>query len=271
MSNNIGDLIYGHTILKNQVSNKIFEIKKQVKKYFEYEEKYKHLYAENCTHAESESGYRNLQSKEQFMIRSLNLPTEILSSILLAEQLHALGVCCLKKLAMRFGWDWSYISSLIEPCAFFKDGLNDSVFWLIKYIPTKNASGIDTAAHQDLGLLTFVLPTGVPALEIYDFITNHGWINIEDQQGPADVIVMAGESLSLISNQKIVPATHRIRCVNTPRISMSYQMRFKSEAIIDSSRLTTEKTEAFSKPFCMTGADFLKSERKHRKSVNGSY
>lgn len=135
---------------------------------------------------QAESGYRDLQHKELFMVKSKQVPD--------------LGLRCLQAVADHFCWDWAHISTLVEPVALPEHGQNDSVVRLVNYHPIDNSeTGIDTDIHEDLGLFTFVLPTCVPALEVYDFVDGQGWIDVEAQQAATDVIVMAGESLCLLS------------------------------------------------------------------------
>lgn len=71
------------------------------------------------------------------------------------------------------------------------------------------------------------------------------------------MLLMAGESLSLISNGYYIPASHRVRTPKSSRLAINYHLRMKNGAVIDSNLLTSAMTGKFPKPFCMTANEFL--------------
>jgi isopenicillin N synthase-like dioxygenase len=217
-----------------------------------------------------ESGYQYLSpTKEMFMLRNTDCPEDLVFCRQLARELHQFSLQYLVNIFHRLQLDPNTISEFIAGDEFHNNEKSNSILRILKYEagdPTAYASDM----HQDLGLLTLVTHTGVPAIEVYDFEDDH-WIEPESIQSPDELFIMAGESLSLISNGLYIPANHRVKTPDTTRLAINYQLRFKPDAQLTSSFFTTDVTQHFSQAFNMTGAEFLHFETSRRTSVNGSY
>jgi len=254
-------------MLRDVLPGSYYSVLQPIRRYFLQNAAYKkqHHYLER-----DELGYRDLKHKEMFFIRNKQLPKELSVCAALIENLHVLSLECLRAISAELQLNDKNLLSVVDNEAVPETTCSSSILRVIYYrAGMVNASACDI--HQDLGLLTLLCPTNIPALEIYDHVADKGWMDIELAQGADDVIVMAGESLSLISNGYYLPATHRVRVPEEPRLSIFYQLRFKQDAIIDSQQFETAVTGKFAKPFCFTGAEFLHKEIKVRRSVNGSY
>lgn len=261
-------LRYGFTIIPSEAPPSLFSARSSIQSYFHQPENYKKLH-QRIDHAEL--GYRDLMHKETFMVRESHLPNELLPCLPLANDLHHIGLQCLRTISKELQWDENLLSNLVDVCAIPTVGIAHSVLRLIHYRKSHSILNPACNIHQDLGLLTLVCFTGVPALEVYDYTHHTEWIDLELNQGKHDIIVLVGESLSLISNHYFLPASHRVRASNQDRLSILYQLRFKHDAMIDSTLFETPITGKFNQSFCMTGKDYLESEIKIRQSVNGSY
>jgi len=216
-----------------------------------------------------EAGYRNIKNKEIYMLREAKY---FPACAKLVEELHALSKQCLQTIAATLQWDPSVLLNLIEVNTLPESGYSDSCLGLNHYSADDDSYGpILGQEHEDLGLLTLVCHTGVSALEIYDFVNDGGWMDVEAAQTSADVIVMVGETLSKISNRCYLPATHRVRRPKTMRTSIVYQLRCRKDAVLDSQLFESAITGRFCKPFCISGADYLLAEKEVRASISGSY
>ncbi len=125
-----------------------------------------------------------------------------------------------------------------------------------------------TADHQDIGLLTILPKATVPALEIYDFTDAGEWLAIEDSLSSDELLILAGETLSKITNHYFLASAHRVRNTFSSRISIAYQLRAKPQALLNSFSFETSVTGKFHNSFSMTAETFVLKERRHRPSVN---
>lgn len=263
------NLKYGHAILQGVAPSLLTEAKRDIQTYFSQHANYKNQHVSTEHH---ELGYRNLGHKEVFMVRERNLPAELAICQALASALHQLSLRCLDFIANELQINSTTLRNLVEVDMVPANGCSASLLRLLNYSGVaKDTISVAGDAHEDLGLLTLVCYTGVPALEIYDFRHDQGWLDIETLQNPDDIIVMTGESLSLLSNGYYLPATHRVRATTKPRLAILYQLRFKQDALLDSQQFETVVTDKFKKPFCITGKAFLEKEIALRQSVHGSY
>lgn len=288
----LSDLKYGHTILSGVAPTFLSAARQNIQLYFSQPIDYKNQHVRTN---QRELGYRNLGHKELFIVRERALPSELTVCAELASALHQLSLRCLELIAAELQLDAARLFDLVDTDGLPANGVSSSLLRILNYATVSSPLQSDrwipasvgmthngvtqldlnttpaSDIHEDLGLLTLICHTGVPALEIYDFRTDQGWLDIETLQQPDDIIVMAGESLSLISNAYYLPATHRVRTPAQPRLSILYQLRCKQDAVLDSRRFETAVTGKFSKPFCMSGGEFLEKEISKRKSVSGSY
>lgn len=156
--------------------------------------------------------------------------------------------------------------------AFPENGYSHSLLRINNYTikPSIDDEIFSEQPHQDLGLLTLVCPTDAPALQIYDYL-DLIWKNVEDNRENNVLIVMVGESLSTITNNYYLPATHQVSRPLKNRLSLVYHLRLRNSAILDSRLFESDITQKFSKPFYMTGEEYLKLETTNRISVNNTY
>lgn len=264
-SNHFGDLKLGHTILRDSLFDDLQKARQSAVNFFALDSAYKNQFI-RTDHLEL--GYRDISAKEMFLIRDAMVPPELSACVELAKTFHQLSCVCSDLISEELQMDANLLRNLIDTQAFPNNSLSSSVLRIIHY---RADYDLPTDIHEDLGLLTFVTHTGVPALEIYDFKNDLGWVDVEAQQNETDVIVMAGESLSFVSNGYYIPAPHRVRKPTRTRIAINYHLRLKQDVILDSNDLTTAVTGKFSKPFHLTAGEFLNREIQLRSSVNGSY
>ncbi len=261
------ELRYGYAYAHNVDLPSLCAAREEAETFFQQSITHKQQYT-NAVYPEY--GYRAIQNKQQVMLRDrLSFP----HNVALAEELHQLAIQYLQQISHEMQWDPAVLLNLITPTAFPETGLTASCMRLNHYKAEndQNADPILSAVHEDLVLLTFVCPTNVPGLEIYDFVGDGEWLDVEAQQNPQDVIVMAGEVLAKISNNYYLPASHRVRRPNQDRTSLVYQLRPRDDVILDSKLLTSPITGDFKQPFQISGQAYLKKERAKRISVNESY
>lgn len=261
-------LKYSHSVLRNVLPSSLASATHEMAAFFRQEQAIKNTFI--CT-KHPELGYRAFPNREIFILREANSSAQLPMTINLAHQLHEICLSCLQFIAAELHLSADYLLDLVEKKAIPDSGVGSSLLRVARYNPSCQLDEIACAPHEDLGLLTLVCYTGVPALEIYDFLNNTDWLDIERDQCQNDIIVMAGESLSYLSNAYYLAATHRVRQVKEERLALIYHLRFKPDAILDSKLLQTEITGAFAKPFQQTAADFMQREMSARISVNGSY
>jgi isopenicillin N synthase-like dioxygenase len=224
----------------------------------------------NISDISQEQGYRFQAHKEQFMLRNGCLPPDLQNVLALGQYLHWLASKLMLEIAEAFQWQPEELLQLIDPFMTDTQQKNSSIMRIIYYHPDDSRT-LSSECHQDLGLLTLLCPTSYPALEVYDYEDQGSWLALEKQQDSQDIIVMAGESLSLLTNQKLLACSHRIRTPKIPRLAITYQLRMRSDAYLNSLQFENEITGNFQKPFKMLAGDFLQNEKQNRQSINGSY
>lgn len=70
--------------------------------------------------------------------------------------------------------------------------------------------GVRSAAHEDINLITLLVGSGEPGLEI--LLRDGRWLAVET--GPGEVVVNVGDMLQRLTNHVLVSTTHRV--VNPP-------------------------------------------------------
>ncbi len=104
--------------------------------------------------------------------------------------------------------------SLALPADWFDDKIDhgSSILRPLHY-PALSAhapEGVRSAAHEDINLVTLLIASGEPGLEI---LTQHGrWLDVDVQ--PGEIVVNIGDMLQRLSNHVFVSTTHRV--VNPP-------------------------------------------------------
>jgi len=209
-----------------------------------------------------EHGYFSSAEKELFLIRDNTMPKVLHPCRDYLEFMYNFSKECLAFIATEMGWPPEHLYQLIDDKPLSSGQLANSVLGGFQYYGGKEL-GVSTAEHQDLGLLTILPRSNIAALEIYDFDQTGKWINIENQLQENELLVMFGETLTLITNGKLIPATHRVQKTQLPRTALVYRVRAKPNALLDAN--------LFENPVSITAATFIGGERSKRTSVNGLY
>jgi isopenicillin N synthase-like dioxygenase len=123
------------------------------------------------------------------------------------------------------------------PAQWFADKIDhgNSILRPIHYPPLARHSGVRSAAHEDINLITLMVAAGEPGLEI---LRRDGtWLALET--GPDEVIVNIGDMLQRLTNHVLPSTTHRV--VNPPgeagaraRYSLPYFLHLNPEVVITS-------------------------------------
>jgi len=94
---------------------------------------------------------------------------------------------------------------------------------MIHYFAHKFESACVCSEHKDTGLLTFIIRTKFPALEMWDKSV-HKYVKLEEMTEVGDLIVFMGEKIPLFSTSKIFLATpHRVNMgPDKDRLSMAF-------------------------------------------------
>lgn len=226
----------------------------------------KQLYARK----EFEQGYYGFPEKEFFLIKDKHIPAILNPCREYLDFIHTFSKQCLAFIAAEMGWQPELLWQLIDDEPLPENQLTSAVLGGFHYHGCEQP-GFSTDIHQDLGLLTILPRSTQAALEIYDFAKEGEWLAIENQLHSGELLVMFGETLTLISNGKLIPATHRVKKTINSRSALIYRVRAKPNAALDSNLFENACTGKFSAPFNMSAAAFIDSERRQRKSVNGTY
>lgn len=259
------DLKYSYDFTKLKCTSSFMSAKREAENFFAKSESEKLKFKQ---YDHPEIGYRTIRNKELYMLRE---KTTFPACANLAENLHQISKKILEHIALTLNLNPVLFLDLIDVHAFPEKGYSHSLLRINNYIIQSSIGDeIFSEPHQDLGLLTLVCPTDEPALQIYDYL-DLAWKNVEENRENNDLIAMVGESLSTITNNYYLPATHQVSRPLKNRMSLVYHLRLRNDAILDSRLFESDITQKFSKPFYMTGADYLKLEAMNRISVNKTY
>lgn len=215
-------------------------------------------------------GYQEIADREYFSIREYLLPSFLEVGANLFDQMIDLSKSSLIAIANMMSWDENLLLNLIPQATLHEQGESDSTLRLNHYLATDQKAKYTAEAHQDLGLLTLLFPSVTPALQVFDYLEER-WVDIEMLAKPTDVIVMVGETLSMLSNQTMLPCTHRVRATQMPRHSIVFHLRAKDDALLDTILFENNRTGIFSNHDSLTGFEFLQKESVKRISVNEIY
>jgi isopenicillin N synthase-like dioxygenase len=224
------------------------------------------------SHSEMEYGYRNFGYKESFAVRHLPLPADLQTCVPLIQLLYSMAQTTLQQVAQYLQIADGNLINLLDENPLPMQHTASSLLRILHYHPLDQQTPEYTCnIHQDLGLLTLAPRSTLPALEIYNYNGTGEWLDVETSMGPDDVIIMVGETLSLLSNNLFLPASHRVRQSASSRLSLVYQVRARNDAELNSENVASSVTGKFSQPFVMSGKEFYEKERQSRSSVNHSY
>jgi isopenicillin N synthase-like dioxygenase len=125
--------------------------------------------------------------------------------------------------------------------------------------PTAAAPGVRSAAHEDINLITLLVGSGEPGLEILR--RDGSWLPVATQ--PGQVVVNVGDILQRLTNHVLVSTTHRV--VNPPapwgersRYSVPFFLHPNPEFMIRSlpSCVSLERPDRY--PDAISADDYLK-------------
>lgn len=159
-----------------------------------------------------ENGYRNLEFKELFIYRGGPLPEELKPILPLAQRLHQVAIAQLNLIEQQLHLQTGILANLVEKDWSENNSCN-SVIRLLKYHP--QTAQLPCDPHEDLGLISIVLKSTSPSLEILD---NHSgnWKNVETTLSDNDVVLLAGCSLQKLTENgttnlsRFTASTHRV-------------------------------------------------------------
>jgi isopenicillin N synthase-like dioxygenase len=144
----------------------------------------------------------------------------------LYQALDQLGSTLLSAIALHLGLDANWFAD--------KTDHGNSILRPLHYPPlAPGLRGVRSAAHEDINLITLLIGSGEPGLEILR--RDHTWLPIAT---PEDQIVMnVGDMLQRLTNHALPSTTHRV--VNPPepwgtqaRYSLPFFLHFNPEFVI---------------------------------------
>jgi isopenicillin N synthase-like dioxygenase len=158
-------------------------------------------------------------------------PTELPAfkqhALALYSALDALGVSVLSCVAEYLGL----------PAQWFDDKVDhgNSILRPLHYPPLSGqARGVRSAAHEDINLITLLIGSGEPGLEI--LLRDGTWLPIETRQ--EHVVVNVGDMLQRLTNHVLISTTHRVvnpppPWANSARYSVPFFLHFNPEVMIE--------------------------------------
>ncbi|HEX5658825.1 MAG TPA: 2-oxoglutarate and iron-dependent oxygenase domain-containing protein [Polyangiales bacterium] len=181
-------------------------------------------------------------------------PIEGFRSALLAlyESLDALGAKVLAALASELELPSDWFTSRIDH--------GNSILRPLHYPPIEGGySGVRSAAHEDINLITLMVAAGEPGLEILR--RDGSWLAVET--APEEVIVNIGDMLQRLTNCTLPSTTHRV--VNPPgaagarsRYSLPYFLHLNPEAVITSLPSCVSRDRPDRYPTPITADEYLR-------------
>ena len=211
-----------------------------------------------------EWGYRSVSAaKETYMVRNATLPSLLAPATDVWRQCHTLVKRSLVTIADQIGLPATALSDLVDSDAppDLATEPSASVLRLLRYRPRHD--GLGAEAHEDLGLLSYLPPSTLPALQALDY-RDLDWHDIE-RPGTDFGILMVGRSLELLSHGRFIPCHHRVAGTPSARYAMVFQARMRADAQI-SARLF--RLSGY--PPQIRGDAFLAGVRRPLRSVNGT-
>lgn len=137
---------------------------------------------------------------------------------------------------------------------FFEDKVNlgNSILRPLHYPPiTENSSGVRAGRHEDINLITLLVGSGEPGLEI---LTVHDeWIGVDTI--PGTIVCNVGDMLQRITNHVLPSTTHQV--VNPPppycnesRYSTPYFLHPNSDCLLETlpGCVTSERPDRYPEP-----------------------
>lgn len=207
-----------------------------------------------------ENGYAALKNKSVFVIRNSQVPDELTNFIPYFSFVHVIAVNILKHIEQESNLDSGLLTEAVSKTAMPNTGNSTSLLRLFAYEPSEEA-GMAADAHEDLGLLTIIPCSQIPALEVFSYKQDGKWINLEktaDAYAP-HAVVLVGRTLQQMTKGQYPAALHRVIKSAEKRFSIVYQLRAEPQ------------TQIQTKNGPITVEEWLKDLKKNLKSINGSY
>ena len=184
------------------------------------------------------------------------------ATLALYDALERLGEKLLAAVARSLALDERWFASKIDH--------GNSILRAIHYPPIgPGVEGVRAAAHEDINLITLLVGSGEPGLEIR---TRDGrWIAITTI--PDVIVCNVGDMLQRLTNARLVSTTHRV--VNPPppwdrrsRYSIPFFLHFNPEVVIETlpTCIDAEHPNRFPQP--ITANDYLQ-ERLREIGLTG--
>jgi isopenicillin N synthase-like dioxygenase len=205
-----------------------------------------------------EVGYAVLKNKKVFVVRNQHVPDELKHSLSYIPFVHALAIDILHSIEKDLDLENGQLTDTVSHTPLPVTDQSTSLLRLFAYDPS-NETGESADAHEDLGLLTIIPCSQVPALEVVNYKEDCQWINVESLADASHAIVLAGKTLEQMTNGRYLAGTHRVKKSPEKRFSIVYQLRAEPD------------TQISTKDGTITVEEWLKNLKKNLRSVNGSY
>ena len=205
----------GHAIIPFLPEEKMDQHFDKLKDFHAKPDAYKTQFSEK----EVEFGYAALKGKQVFVIRNQKVPEELKNFLPYIAEVHAKALEILKSIEQDLKLETGTLTESVSKTPFPEGKKSSSLLRLFAYDPSiEEGSAAD--AHEDLGLLTIIPRSPVPALEVIDFEEDCNWINLEQKANPSEAIVLVGRTLEKMTQGKYQAAPHRVKKSELKRFSI---------------------------------------------------
>jgi isopenicillin N synthase-like dioxygenase len=169
----------------------------------------------------------------------------------LFEGLEGVGFRVLEGVALSLGLPRGWLRERVN--------YGNSILRPIHYPPIKgNPEGVRAGRHEDINVLTLLVGSGEPGLEI---LTQQGeWLSVDTI--PGTIVCNVGDMLQRLTNHRLRSTTHRV--VNPPppwgetsRYSIPFFLHFNSDFLIETLPGCVDRDNADRYPEPITAQDFL--------------
>jgi len=226
---NIQNLRKGHMIIpfldKNKMQNYFDSLKKFYSRPMPYLEQFN-------VNSEIEIGYMSLKRKECFVVRNGEIPIELEDFIPYISEVHKIGLGILLAIEEDLRLKPGELIQTVSKGPLPEHEISPSLLRLFSYAPFLEY-GVAAEPHQDIGLLTIIPVSEVPALEILDHSSGYpAWVNIEQLANSSEAIVLVGKTLNIMTQGQYMTCVHQVQKSSSKRYSIVYQMRADPRAKI---------------------------------------
>ena len=176
-------------------------------------------YKTQFSEKEVEFGYAALKGKQVFVIRNQKVPEELKNFLPYITEVHAKALEILKSIEQDLKLETGTLTESVSKTPLPEGKKSSSLLRLFAYDPSiEEGSAAD--AHEDLGVLTIIPCSPVPALEVIDYEEDCNWINLEQRAKPSEAIVLVGRTLEKMTQGKYQAAPHRVKKSKLKRFSI---------------------------------------------------